>query len=480
LWKRFHTVECKVSRFMTDPQQDTAPFSMLLRIAGDADQAKIWSAHTSIEGWLAFERALALSQADEGEISGEDAAGIAAAAVLDTIDEAELWSTARTVGYPILGLVRQIARALPPGPAGRVHFGATTQDVMDTALALQMNLSLDAMDTALFDLGNAVTEQIDKHRLTVMAARTHGQQAVPTTFGATMASLLGQLTRHRARIASARPRLEVVSLFGAGGTSAALGPGAAKVRQRVAERLGLGYSDVPWHVERDAPAEFGWLCSTITGGCAKLARNIIDLSRTEVGEVHERFTNHRGASSTMPKKINPISSEMIVGLSATAGALTSALTRFQEAGHERSAGEWQVEWHVLPQLAVLAGSALAETVDLVRGLRVDAERMRKNLRLDGGLVLAESLMMQLAPVLGQVAAHDLVYEAAQRARRDGLHLIDAVATTARERDVALGDHPRPDDYLGEAVQICTAAVNSWRTLPRPATARPALSTLALI
>jgi len=466
---------------MTIPPQDTGPFSMLLRIAGDTDLLRIWSTRTSIEGWLAFERALALSQADEGEMPGQDAASIAAAATFGTIDENELWATARTVGYPILGLVRQIARALPPQPAGRVHFGATTQDVMDTALALQMSRSLDALDNAIFELGNALGEQIDAHRTTVMAARTHGQQAVPTTFGATLATLLGQLTRHRARVASARPHIEVVSLYGAGGTSAALGPAAAKVRRRVAELLGLGHSDVPWHVERDGPAEFGWLCATITGGCAKLARNVIDLSRTEVGEVHEKFSTHRGASSTMPQKINPISSEMVVGLAATASALSSALTRFQEAGHERSAGEWQVEWHVLPQLAVLAGSALAETVDLVAGLRVDPERMRQNLRLDGGLVLAESLMMHLAPALGQAAAHDLVYDAAQRTRRDGLPLTDAVTATARERGIEVGDLPaEAAEYLGEATQICSSAVESWRALPRPAAPRPALSTLALV
>ena len=157
------------------------------------------------------------------------------------------------------------------------------------------------------------------------------------------------------------------------------------------------------------------------------------------------------------------------------------MTRFQEAGHERSAGEWQVEWHVLPQLAVLAGSALAETVDLVAGLRVDPERMRQNLRLDGGLVLAESLMMHLAPALGQAAAHDLVYDAAQRTRRDGLPLTDAVTATARERGIEVGDLPaEAAEYLGEATQICSSAVESWRALPRPAAPRPALSTLALV
>jgi 3-carboxy-cis,cis-muconate cycloisomerase len=465
---------------MADPHP-SAPFSMLLRIAGDAAQMATWSSAEGIEGWLAFERALALAQADEGEMPADDAAAIAAAATSRSIDEDALWSTARTVGYPILGLVRQITRALPPGPARRVHFGTTTQDVMDTGLALQMARSLDLLDSGLVRLGDALSAQIEDHRLTVMAARTHGQQAVPTTFGATLASLLGQLTRHRGRITSARTRLEVVSLYGAGGTSAALGAGAAKVRRRVAERLGLGVTDVPWHVERDAPAEFGWLCATITGGCAKLARNVIDLSRTEVGEVHEKFSAHRGASSTMPQKINPISSEMIVGLSATASALTSALTRFQEAGHERSAGEWQVEWHVLPQLAVLAGSALTESLDLVQGLRIDADRMQRNLDLDGGLVLAESLMMRLAPALGQTGAHDLVYAAAQRSRRDGTHIVEALTTTAREQDVPLPAlSASAQDYLGEAGEVCRAAVDTWRSQHAGPVDRPALSSLALV
>lgn len=459
---------------------DSAPFSTLLRIAGDTGQADIWSAKASIEGWLAFERALALAQADEGEMPADYAAQIVAAATASTIDETQLWKTARTVGYPIFGLVRQVAGVLPPGPAGRVHFGATTQDVMDTALALQMSRSLTALDTTTFDLGNALVDHIEAHRLTVMAARTHAQQAVPTTFGATLATLLAQLTRHRARFASVRPRIAVVSLYGAGGTSAALGPAAPKVRRRVAERLGLDFTDIPWHVERDGPAEFGWLCATASSGCAKLARNIIDLSRTEVGEVGEKYSNHRGASSTMPQKVNPISSELVVGLAATASALTSSLTRMQEAGHERSAGEWQIEWHVLPQLAVLAGSAVAETLDLVRGLRVDSERMRLNLELDGGLVLAESLMIQLAQTLGQAPAHDLVYSAAQRARRDGVQLAQAVAATAAEQSIDLPElAPSAENYLGEAEQICRIAVDAWRSLPPPPVASPALPALAL-
>ena len=444
------------------------PFSLLTQIAGDDEQLAIFSAEQVIDSWLATERALALAQAKHGVISADDATAIAAAARRENVDTDRLWASASNVGYPILGLVREISGALPPGPNGRVHYGATTQDIMDTGLALQLARSIVALDRGLGRLGDALAARVVEHADTVMAGRTHAQQAVPTTFGATLATLLGQLTRHRDRLAQAAPRITQVALFGAGGTSAALGPRSAEVRAGVAERLGLIPTDVPWHVDRDGIAEFGWLCATITAACAKLARNVVDLSRTEIGEVFEPYNSHRGASSTMPQKVNPISSEVIIGFAGTAGALASALARAQEAGHERAAGEWQVEWQVIPQLAVLAGSALAEALVIVEGMRVDAERMRANLELDCGLVMAEAQMIQLAETLGREDAHDLVYEAATRARLDGRVLADALREVATEKGQAeLLPEPlvTADDYLGEATAICTTAVTAWQSTP---------------
>lgn len=444
------------------------PFSMLLQIAGPSEHVRIWSAEQCLQGWLAFERALVLAQADEGIVSVEHAEAIVAAAHADRIDRDELWATARVVGYPILGLVRQIARATHGDAAGRVHFGATTQDVMDTATALQMQRSLTRLDHGLAELGAALAATVDAHRLTVMPARTHAQQAVPTTFGATLATSLAQLVRHRQRIDQARPRVEVVSLYGAGGTGAAYGDGVASVRRGVAERLGLGVRDVSWHAERDGIAEFGWLCVTIAATCARLAKNVVDLSRTEIGEVRERFSAHRGASSTMPQKVNSISSEVIVGLAASASALASALPRMQEAGHERAAGEWHIEWHVIPQLAELAGRALAESAELVEGLHVDADRMRENLSQDGGLVMAEATMIRLADSIGQSAAHDLVYAAAQRVRSARISLTEAVRDEARGAGVELPDLTDASTHdLGEAAQICRRAIDEWRAHPAP-------------
>jgi 3-carboxy-cis,cis-muconate cycloisomerase len=450
------------------------PFSLLIHLAGDPVQQQIFSADAAIESWLAAERALALAQAEHGVLPRADAEAIARAAVRQNIDVEALWTSARGVGYPILGLVRAIASTLPSGPDGRVHFGATTQDIMDTGLALQLDRSLGALDDALRRLGDRLAERVAEHVTTVMAARTHGQQAVPTTFGATLSTLLAQFGRHRRRLAEARPRIAVISMFGAGGTSAAYGPRSAEVRATASRLLGLGGTDIPWHVDRDGVAEFGYLCVGITAACARFARNVIDLSRTEIGEVFEPYASHRGASSTMPQKVNPISSEAVVGFAGTAGALASALARIPEAGHERAAGEWQIEWNVLPQLAHLAGSALAESYPIVDGMRVDAARMRANLELDGGLVMAEAVMMDLAATLGRERAHDVLYETAERARRDGTTLDDALSPELRDA------HPRrsPDDYLGEARRMCRVAIETWRQGPAPWPHLPLLRDLA--
>ncbi|GAA0934368.1 lyase family protein [Pseudonocardia zijingensis] len=463
------------------PTAGRSPFSLLVHLAGDGEQLEIFSEQSSIEAWLAAERALARAQAEHGVITRDDADAIVAAARPGNVDAAALWTSARTVGYPILGLVRAISAALPPGPDGRVHYGATTQDIMDTGLALQMARSLAALDRALGRLGDALAARVTEHATTVMAARTHAQQAVPTTFGATLGSLLAQFARQRERLAQAAPRIALVSLFGAGGTAAALGPRSAQVRATMAGLLGLHHTDVPWHVDRDGVAEFGWLCTTLTATCAKLARNVVDLSRTEIGEVFEPYETHRGASSTMPQKVNPISSEIVIGLAGTAGALASSLARVQEAGHERAAGEWQIEWQVVPQLAVLAGTALAETLVVVEGMRVDAERMRANLEQDGGLVMAEAQMISLAAAMGREHAHDLVYEAAARTRTAGRTLAEVLPDVAAEkgrRDLLPDPLVTADDYVGEAARIADAAVRGWAGVPALAIAGTPLAELA--
>ncbi|ALC06234.1 hypothetical protein CDES_09210 [Corynebacterium deserti GIMN1.010] len=445
---------------------DKAPFSQLWQYAGNDTQLEIFSSDSTIESWLAAERALATAQAKHGVITEDDAKHINEVASLDNIDREKLWEDAKNVGYPILGLVRQISAQLPEGPNGRVHYGATTQDIMDTGLVLQMTASLKALDEQLVRLGTALAKRAEEYKDAVMPGRTHAQQAIPTTFGATLATYLEQIRRQRERLAQALERVSVISLFGAGGNNAAQGETAPAVRADMAEILGLQDPVVSWHVERDVLGDFGWVCSSISGSVAKFGRNIVDLSRTEIGEVFEPYNSHRGASSTMPQKVNPISSELMIGISVVAGALTSALPRLQEAGHERAAGEWQGEWLIVPTLGNLAGAALDEAIVVAEGMRVDTKRMEDNLKFDGGLIMAEAQMIQLAPAMGREKAHDLVYEAATKAREEQTTLTEELPKIAAEHGVAdllPEKFVEPADYVGEAQSMVDTAVASWNS-----------------
>jgi 3-carboxy-cis,cis-muconate cycloisomerase len=436
------------------------PFSLLAALYGDAATSELLSAGRTIDRWLEVEATLASAQAQVGDITAEQAAAVREAARPENIDAERLWREAVNVGYPILPLVEMIVAALPDGADDRVHYGATTQDIMDTALALQLRDVADRLLALLGALGDALARRTAEHRRTVMAARTHAQQAVPTTLGAKLAVFLDQCARHRRRLAGAREAVAVVSLHGAGGTSAALGPQAGRVRALVAEELGLRDTDVPWHVARDGLVELGQVCANVAATLARLAREVVDLSRTEIGEVSEVAGHHRGASSTMPQKRNPITSEAVIGLAVSVGALAAGLPRVAEAGHERAAGEWQAEWFLLPHIAGLTASALASAHELVETLEVSEQAIAANLLADHGLVMAEAWMFRLAPVLGRQRAHDLVYEAGRRARADNLSLAEAMATvdpgsSLQERAID------PASYIGEAERACDGALTSW-------------------
>jgi len=437
-----------------------AIFSMLHRAFGDAEMEAVFSEQASVESWLRTEAALARAQASVGEITADRADAIATACTLDNIDLGSLWVETANVGYPILPLVRQITEHLPAGERGSLHYGATTQDIMDTGLSIQLATAIDRLIVLVTALGDELARQIEAHAATVMAGRTHGQQAVPTTFGAKLATFLRQCSRSLSDLSDIRSVCCVVSLNGAAGTSAGLGPRADEVRAEVARRLGLTVPDGPWHVTRDGLATFGAVCARAAAMCARLAREVIDLSRTEIGEVSESAGHHRGASSTMPQKANPIDSEAIVGMAVNVTASSASLYRAMEAGHERSAGEWQVEWHSIPQVTVLSASCLLVAARVVRDLQVNPERMLANFDIEQGRTLSEAYMFDLAPELGREGAHDLVYEAAVASKTRGVDLRETLAEIAGGAD-AVRDI-RPADYTGQAGDEAIRAVADWR------------------
>ena len=444
----------------------TVPFRLLEVLYADEEMQGIWSGESSVSLWLRVEAGLAQAKARAGMLTASEADEVSRACSEASIDVDSLWVYARNVGYPILGLVRQIAEQATSESEGRVHFGATTQDIMDSALAMQLAMSCDRMEMHMQHLGDGISSLVETHALTVMAARTHGQQAVPTTFGAKMAVYLDQVQYLVTTLRTCRQSVAVVSLYGAGGTNAAMGPAGPWVRAHLARELGLGVCDVPWHAARYRVAAFGQLCALAAATCVRLAREVIDLARNEIGEVSEEAGHHRGASSTMPQKANPVLSESIIGFGIAAEAEGSTLVRSLESSHERSSGEWQLEWLLVPQVAEHTSSALQLAASLVSNLSVHTSNMTRNLRVDGGLLMSEALMMHLASEIGRERAHDVVYEAAKSSRITGRDLHDSCRDLLEADGLAhlVDSAVSPADYIGESAKICGTALAAWRGL----------------
>ena len=438
----------------------------LLGVFGEPRFVEAFSVDRTIKAWLDVESALAQAQAEHGVIPASAAEAIRRELASVEIDHEQLDEGTRLVGYPILPLLQQLGRT-HPDVAAWLHFGATTQDIMDTALILLLRDVCTGIAAEGVTLGDTLAALAEGHRVTPMAGRTHGQQAVPISFGMKVAGWLEEVARSLVRLGDARAAAEVVQLYGAAGTSAAYGPLSAETRRRAAEILGLGCDDVPWHSVRDRLADVAAALGVLAAALSRIAMEVIDLARSEIAEVREGGGRLAGASSTMPQKANPILSEATVGLSGMATALAAVPLRAMTGRHERSAGEWQMEWDSLPLLVAYTGSSLARCGDLVAGLHVDADRMAANLEVDGGLIMAEALMIRLAPLLGRHEAHEAVYDLSAAARASGIPLAEATRSFLAER--GLGDEVRLDaaSYLGEADAIVDTAAERWRTTHRP-------------
>jgi len=402
---------------------------------------------------LDVEAALARVQGRMGIIPADAAEAIAAAADLKNLATEDLTSSARNVGYPVVGLVAGLSKAA--GEAGAwTHWGATTQDIMDTATVLQVREGLDLVETELRAILKALAAQADRYRDTVMAGRTHLQQALPVTFGLKCAVWAMPFIAHLQRLAQLRARVEVVEFAGAAGTLASLGADGIRVMEALAGELGLAAPLAPWHVCRDGLAEAVGFLGLVCGSLAKIATDIILLAQTEVGEVAEPYVAGRGQSSTMPQKRNPIASEYILAAARNVQALVPVMQGAMAQDHERATGPWQAEALVLPQTFVLTHGALQHTRVIAEGMVVDAARMRANLGITHGLIVSEAVMMGLAPVLGRAEAHHVVKRACDVALAEAIPLAAALArdaaVSARLDPAAIERMIDPGHYLGSA------------------------------
>jgi 3-carboxy-cis,cis-muconate cycloisomerase len=416
----------------------------------------IWSDEALVARYVEVEVALAQAEARVGVIPADAAKEIAAKADATKMDLAKLKSETDIVGYPIIGIVHQMAKQCGEA-GGYVHWGATTQDIMDTATVLQLRAALDIVDAELTAVEKALVALAAKHRDTVMAGRTHMQHALPVTFGYKAAVWLSSVRRDKARLAALRPRLLVVQFSGAAGTLASLGDKGLEVQSALADELKLAVPDITWHAARDGIAEAGSTLAILSGGLAKIATDVMLMMQTEVAEAFEPFVKGRGGSSTMPQKRNPISCEMILAIAKAVRSDAGLLLDAMAADHERATGPWHLEWIALPRSFLATAAALYQARFMLEGLIVDGDRMRRNLDITGGLIVAEAAMMALAPHTGRGAAHDIVYDCCRAALDSGTSLL---AELEKRDDVtkhldraALARVVDPAHYLGTAPQM---------------------------
>ncbi len=424
---------------------------------GTEDMRAVFSDAGYLARCLEVEAALARAQAGTGVIPAAAAREIDAKATPACLDLAELKRETEIVGYPILPLVKQLAAACAGDAGGYVHWGATTQDVMDTAVVLQLRAAFDLIEADLADILASLATLARRYRDTPMAGRTHLQQALPVTFGYKAAVWRAPLARQQERLTQLRPRVLMGQFGGAAGTLASLGKDGLAVRAALMRELGLGEPAITWHVARDTLAEAVLFTGLLTGALAKIASDVMMMMSTEFGEAFEPFEHGRGASSTMPQKRNPISSELILACAKLVRQHCALMLDAMVQDFERATGPWHAEWIALPESFIATAGALRQAKLMLAGLSVDAKRMQHNLELTSGLIVAEAVMMGLAPKLGRQVAHDVVYDACRAAAESGRPLLELLAAHAEViAHMSRSELERlldPRNYLGSAAQM---------------------------
>jgi 3-carboxy-cis,cis-muconate cycloisomerase len=421
-----------------------------------------------LQAMLDVEAALARAEARAGILTDEDAEAIAGACRAGDYDIAAIGRDAAASGNPVIPLVRALSDAVGGSAAGHVHHGATSQDIIDTAAMLVAKRALVPLLEDLAAASDASATLVEAHRHTLMAGRTLLQQALPTTFGLKAAGWMLGLDGTREGLTGLRRDGLYVQLGGAAGTLASLGADGIVVLGHLAEELDLREPPIAWHTDRKSIAELAGALGSAAGAVAKPARDVVLLAQTEVGEVHEG-TPGSGGSSTLPQKQNPIAAVSAAACAQQAPALVASLMGSMAHEHERAAGAWHAEWRPFTELLRTVGSAASWLRECLGNLQVDASRMRANVDLMGGLLLAERVTTTLTPILGRLVTHDLVERAAQEASAGGRPfaqvLIGApeIAAHLGPQDVAqLLD---PARYLGSTDALVERALQAHRDLP---------------
>ncbi len=424
---------------------------------GSAAMRAVFDDQNLLQKWLDFEAALARAEAQLGLIPEAAAAEIAEQARAEFMDTTAIKAGIDETVHPLVPVIWQLTDRCR-GEAGRyVHWGATTQDVMDTALVLQIKEAWPLVDDALNQVTSTCRQLAQTYRDTPMAGRTHGQQALPTTFGFKVAVWLAELQRHQARLTDCRERVLVAQFGGAVGTLAGVAEYGFAIRERLCAELGLGVPTITWHTARDNFAEIATTLAMICATLGKIAHEIIDLQKTEFSEVEEPFALGKVGSSTMPHKRNPMLCESILTLARlTRTQATTAIDAMLHE-HERDWSSFQMEWSYIPELWITTHRALELTQRVLAGLIVYPDNMLRNLQATNGLLLAERVMLALGEYIGRQPAHDIVYAAAMRATEKQLPFAEILqqdkAVTAHLTTADIDDLLDPLHYTGLAAAM---------------------------
>jgi 3-carboxy-cis,cis-muconate cycloisomerase len=413
-----------------------------------------------LQRMLDFEAALAKAEAKAGVIPAKAAAPIAQACQAERFNIAQIAEDAVAAGNIAIPLVKALTAEVAKtdrAASGFVHWGATSQDVIDTALVLELRAAIEAL---VEDLDRAVagfSTQARRHKKTPAVARTWMQQALPMPFGLKVAGYAAALSRAKARLLRLRTEALMLQFGGAAGTLAALGDKGLDVTAGLAKELKLPAPEAPWHGHRDRLAEVAGAFAILAGTCGKIARDISLLMQTEVGEAFEPAEAGRGGSSSMPHKRNPTAAATALACAAMAPQLAATIFAAQVQEHERALGGWQAEWPTFPALALVTSGALRAIVDIAQGLEVDAERMLANLDITHGLIMAEAVSIALARKMGKQDAHELVEETSKKASKEKRHLRDVLSedkrVTAQLSNTQIARLFEPGAYTGVAADF---------------------------
>lgn len=417
----------------------------------------VFSDRNTIQRMLDVEAALARALAVEDVIPQNAVAAIISACKADLIDADTLAKSVSSAGNIAIPLVKQLTAvvARTDAEAARyVHWGATSQDVIDSGRVLQLRDGIDLITTDLADLADALASLAHQHRATIMIGRTWLQHAQPTTLGLKIAGWLDAIMRHQDRLQELRSRVCVLQFGGATGTLASLGESGLTVATAIAKDLSLALPALPWHTHRDRMGEVATTFGLLTGTLGKIARDIALHAQTEIAELAEPLAQGRGGSSTMPHKRNPVACSAVLACAMRVPAMVSTMLTAMVQEQERALGGWQAEWDTLPEIASLTSAALNQLREVMSGLAVDAARMRSNIEITQGFVMAEAVSLALAPYVGRAVAHELIEEACHQAVESGRSLLEVLKSDPRMpkefyslRIEALFD---PANYLGEA------------------------------